>query len=71
MALVHALAAVRRAIQTADGIAVTIRNDVIAPLLRQEFTLFRVGIATDAGRCEHQQMIVETTCSARENVRVR
>jgi len=49
MALVHALAAVGRAIQTADGIAVTIRNDVTAPLLRQEFTLFRVGIATDAG----------------------
>ena len=54
MALVHALAAMRRAIQTADGIAVTIRNDVTAPLLRQEFTLFRVGIATDAGSWEHQ-----------------
>ncbi len=70
MALVHALAAVRRAIQTADGIAVTIRNDVIAPLLRQEFTLFRIGIATDAGSWEHQQMI-ETTCCTRDNVRMR
>ena len=69
--MVHALAAVGRAIQTADGIAVTIRNDVTAPLLCQEFTLFRVGIAADAGSWEHQQMIVETTGSARENVRVR
>ena len=71
MALVHALAAMRRAIQTADGIAVIIRNDGIAPLLCEEFTVFRAEIATDAGRCEHQQMIVETTGSARENVRVR
>ena len=54
MALVHALAAMRRAIQTADGIAVIIRNDGIAPLLCEEFTLFRVGIATDAGSWEHQ-----------------
>ena len=57
-------------IQTADGIAVAIRNDVTAPLLRQEFTLFRVGIATDAGGWEHQQMI-ETTCCTRDNVRMR
>jgi len=69
--LVHALAAVGRAIPTADGIAVIIRNDGIAPLLCEEFTVFRAEIATDAGRCEHQQMIVETTGSARENVRVR
>ena len=49
MALVHALAALRRAIQTADGIAVTIRNDVIAPLFCKEFTLFRAEIGTGAG----------------------
>jgi hypothetical protein len=36
-------------IQTADGIAITIGNDVIAPLLCEEFTLFRAEIATDAG----------------------
>ena len=36
-------------IQTADGIAITIGNDVIAPLLWEEFTLFRAEIATDAG----------------------
>ncbi len=70
MALVHALAALRRAIQTADGIAVTIRNDVIAPLFCKEFTLFRAEIATDAGSWEHQQMI-ETMCCTRDNVRMR
>jgi predicted ATPase len=49
MALVHALAAVRREIQIADGIARTIGNDVIARLLREEFTLFRVtGAGTNA-----------------------
>jgi hypothetical protein len=37
-------------IQTADGIAITLGNDVIAPLLRKEFTLFRAEIAADAGR---------------------
>ena len=68
MALVHALAAVRRTIQTADGIARTIGNDVIAGLLFEEFTLFR---AAGAGKWEHQQMIVETTCCIRENVRMR
>jgi hypothetical protein len=36
-------------IQTADGIAITIGNDVVAPLLREEFTLFRAEIATGAG----------------------
>jgi hypothetical protein len=34
-------------------------------LLCEEFTLFR------AESWKHQQMIVETTCSARENVRMR
>ncbi len=36
-------------IQTADGTAIMIGNGVIAPLLCQEFTLFRAAIATDAG----------------------
>jgi hypothetical protein len=36
-------------IQTADGIAITIANDVIAPLRGEELTLFRAEIATDAG----------------------
>jgi hypothetical protein len=54
-------------IPTADGIAITIGNDVIAPLRREEFTLSRAGIATGAG-VKHQQMIVETTCCARENM---
>ena len=36
-------------IQTADGIAITIGNDVIAPLRREELTLFRAEIATDTG----------------------
>jgi hypothetical protein len=49
MALVHAPAAVRRAIQTAGGIARTIGNDVIARLLREEFTLFRVTGAGTRG----------------------
>jgi hypothetical protein len=57
-------------IPTAGGIAMTIGNDVIAPLRREEFTLSRAGIATGAG-VKHQQMIVETTCCARENMRMR
>jgi hypothetical protein len=36
-------------IQAADGIAITIGNDVIAPLRGEEFTLFGAEIATDAG----------------------
>jgi hypothetical protein len=32
-----------------DGIAITIGNDVIAPLRCEEFTLFRTEIATGAG----------------------
>ena len=36
-------------------------------LLCEESTLFHVEIATDAEQWEHQQMIVETTCCAREN----
>jgi hypothetical protein len=54
----------------ADGIAMTIGNDVIASPRREEFTLSRAGIATGAG-VKHQQMIVETTCCARENMRMR
>jgi hypothetical protein len=37
-------------IQSADGIAVTIGNDLIARLLCEEFTLSRAEIAVDAGR---------------------
>ena len=40
-------------------------------LFCEEFTLSRAEIATDAELWEHQQMIVETTCCARENVRKR
>jgi hypothetical protein len=40
-------------------------------LLCDEFTLFDAEIASGAGRLEYQQMIVETTCCARENARVR
>ena len=40
-------------------------------LFCEEFFLPRAEIATDAELWEHQQMIVETTCGARENVRVR
>ena len=36
-------------IQIADSIAITIGNDVIAPLRGEEFTLFRAEIAADAG----------------------
>jgi hypothetical protein len=57
-------------IPTADGIAMTIGNDVIASPRREEFTLSRAGIATGAA-VKHQQMIVETTCCAREKMRMR
>jgi hypothetical protein len=36
-----------------------------------EESLSRAEIAADAELWEHQQMVVETTCGARENVRVR
>jgi hypothetical protein len=36
-------------IQAADGIAIAIGNDVIAPLRHEELTLFRAEIAADAG----------------------
>jgi hypothetical protein len=53
------------AIQTADGIANMIGNDVIAPLLCEEFTLFRTAIATDAGRVatptnDHRDNVLRT-----------
>ncbi|WP_029584799.1 hypothetical protein [Bradyrhizobium sp. URHD0069] len=37
-------------ILAADGIAITIGNDVIAPLLCEKFTLLRAEIVIDAGR---------------------
>jgi hypothetical protein len=52
-------------------IAVTIGNDVIAPLLCEEFTLFRGELATTALQVEHQQMIIEPTYCAGDNVRMR
>ena len=58
-------------IQTADGIAVTIGNDVVVRLLGEEFTLFAPKSPLTLQDWEHQQMIVETTCRARENVRMR
>jgi len=36
-------------IQTADGIAITVGNDVIAPLRDEALTLFRAAITTGAG----------------------
>jgi hypothetical protein len=36
-------------IQAADGLAMTIANDVIAPLRCEEITLFRAEIAAGAG----------------------
>jgi hypothetical protein len=37
------------ALRTADSIAITIGNDVMAPLRHQEFTLFRAETATGGG----------------------
>jgi hypothetical protein len=51
--------------------AVTIGNDVIAPPLCEEFTLFRGELATTALQVEHQQMIIEPTSCAGDNVRMR
>jgi hypothetical protein len=36
-------------LRTADSIAITIGNDVIAPLRHEELTLFRAEIAAGAG----------------------
>jgi hypothetical protein len=41
------------------------------PLLGEEFTLFRAESPPTLEEWEHQQMIVETTCCARKNVRMR
>jgi hypothetical protein len=40
-------------------------------LLCEELALFHAEIATGAGRLGTRQMIVETTCCAREDVRMR
>ena len=61
----------RHTIQAAGRIAVTIGNDVIAPLLCEEFTRFRGELATTARQVEHQQMIIEPTYCAGDNVRMR
>ena len=61
----------RRQIQAAGRIAVTIGNDVIAALLREEFTLFRGGFAATALQVAHQQMIIGPTNCAGDNVRMR
>jgi hypothetical protein len=58
-------------IQTADGIAATIGNDVVARLLGEEFTLFAPKSPLTLEEWEHQQMIAETTCRTRENMRMR
>ena len=55
-------------IQAAGRIAITIGNDVIAPLLCEEFTLLRGELATTA--LQHQQMIVGPTHCAGDNVRM-
>lgn len=49
-------------IRTADGIAITGGNDVVAPLRCDEFTRFRAEIATYAETVTTPKMIVETTC---------
>ena len=49
-------------IQTADGIAIAMGNDVVAPLHCEEFTRFRAEIALDAETLATPKMIVETTC---------
>jgi hypothetical protein len=41
------------------------------PLLGEEFTLFRAESPPTLEEWEHQQMIVDTTCCARKNVRMR
>jgi hypothetical protein len=48
--------------QAADGIAITIGNDVIAPLRGEEFALFHAEIATDVGR------VATPTNDRRDNV---
>jgi len=65
---VHALAA---APTRSRPPVVTIGNDVIAPLLCEEFTLFRGELATTALQVEHQQMIIEPTYCAGDNVCMR
>lgn len=58
--------------QTADGIAITTGNDVVARLLCGGLTLSRVEIADATPKeREHQQIIVETSGCAREHVRIR
>jgi hypothetical protein len=57
------------AIPIADGIAITIGNDVIAPLRREAHPVSRRN--RHGAGVKHQQMIVETTCCARENMRMR
>jgi hypothetical protein len=37
----------------------------------EQFVLFHAKIATGAGRVEHRQMIVKTTCCTRESLRMR
>ncbi len=58
-------------IQTADGIAVTIGNDVVARRLGEEFTLFAPKSPLTLEDWEHQQMTFEATCCTRQNVRMR
>jgi hypothetical protein len=58
-------------IQTADGIAIAMGDAVVAPLACEEFTRFCAEIAPDAETVTTPKMIVETTCCARENVRMR
>ena len=65
MALVHALAAVRRAIQTADGIAIRIGNDVSRHCSAKNLPRFAPKSPPTLEKWEHQKMIVETTCCAR------
>jgi hypothetical protein len=58
-------------IQTADGIAVTIGNDVVARLPGEEFALSAPKPPLMLEAWEHQSMMVESTCCPRENVRMR
>jgi hypothetical protein len=57
--------------QTADGIAVAIGNGVVARLLGEEFILVAPKSPPTPEEWEPRQMIDETTCCTRQNVRMR
>jgi hypothetical protein len=58
-------------IQTVDGIATPIGNDIIAPAALRRIRPVSRRIAAFSGRVGPPTMIAETTCCAREYVRMR